>query len=301
MVKTPRFIDFSELSEDLKHFIQAGAKIFPIDTYEDLPTVKVYEFYRVLGGVHKNEIYAWHETNGRYELIGADDRDIQWNDVKYKPLSFPPSTHQHNISEIGDFPSEFIPSAHQHSTGDITDFPSEEIHFHQNKSILDLITQPLIDLWNTVVNKVDVVEGKGLSTNDFTNTDKQKLDALTEDAGFDYTSMQQELNNHKNSNDHDGRYYTKSETTTALSSKAEKSIVDGHIGSSTIHVTQTDKDNWNGKAEVSTVNGHINNSTVHVTQTDKDYWNGKADSGVEVVTSTPSDVQANQVFFLEVT
>lgn len=70
-------------------------------------------------------------------------------------------------------------------------------HTHGNKSILDGITQALIDAWNsavdhisdavkhitaaertswnTVTNKVDKVSGKGLSTEDYTTTEKNKL------------------------------------------------------------------------------------------------------------------------------
>ncbi|WP_243121036.1 pyocin knob domain-containing protein [Clostridium autoethanogenum] len=74
-------------------------------------------------------------------------------------------------------------------------------HSHSNKSILDIITQVLIDnwnaaynhisdtvkhitaaernLWNTVSNKVDKVTGKDLSTNDFNNDYKSKLDGIS--------------------------------------------------------------------------------------------------------------------------
>lgn len=38
-------------------------------------------------------------------------------------------------------------------------------------------------LWNTVSDKVDKVEGKGLSTNDFTDEDKKKLDDLVSGSG----------------------------------------------------------------------------------------------------------------------
>ncbi|AZV56806.1 pyocin knob domain-containing protein [Clostridium sp. AWRP] len=74
-------------------------------------------------------------------------------------------------------------------------------HTHSNKGILDIITQTLIDnwnaaynhisdtvkhitaaernLWNTVSNKVDKVTGKDLSTNDFSNDYKTKLDGIS--------------------------------------------------------------------------------------------------------------------------
>ena len=73
-------------------------------------------------------------------------------------------------------------------------------HGHSNISVLNKITQALLDawnnavthisdtikhitsdertLWNTVSSKVDKVSGKGLSTNDFTDTDKSKLDGI---------------------------------------------------------------------------------------------------------------------------
>lgn len=74
-------------------------------------------------------------------------------------------------------------------------------HTHNNFSILQTITQSLIDawngavthvsdmvrhitsdertLWNTVSNKVDKITGKGLSTNDFDNTYKTKVDGIS--------------------------------------------------------------------------------------------------------------------------
>lgn len=75
-------------------------------------------------------------------------------------------------------------------------------HSHPNKSVLDKITQILLDnwnaaythvsdtlrhitldertLWNTVSNKVDKVEGKGLSTNDYTDEEKNILANISE-------------------------------------------------------------------------------------------------------------------------
>ena len=78
------------------------------------------------------------------------------------------------------------------------------LHTHSNLSILETITQALIDawnsavshisdairhitsdernLWNTVVNKVDKIEGKGLSTEDYTTEEKNKLAGISADA-----------------------------------------------------------------------------------------------------------------------
>lgn len=48
-------------------------------------------------------------------------------------------------------------------------------HTHDNKSILDAITQSKVNNWDGVINKVDKISGKQLSTEDYTTTEKQKL------------------------------------------------------------------------------------------------------------------------------
>lgn len=77
-------------------------------------------------------------------------------------------------------------------------------HIHSNKGVLDKITQALLDnwnaaythisdavkhitaaertLWNTVSNKVDKVSGKGLSSNDYTTAEKNKLEGIAANA-----------------------------------------------------------------------------------------------------------------------
>ena len=77
-------------------------------------------------------------------------------------------------------------------------------HTHNNKTVLDKLTQALLDSWNSayahvsdsvkhitssertkwdaVVNKVDKVAGKQLSTNDYTSADKTKLSGIEENA-----------------------------------------------------------------------------------------------------------------------
>ena len=310
MAKSPRFINFSELSDELRHFIEAGAKIFPIDTFESLPNEKTYEFYRVLSGYHKNEIYGWSESDSKYVLIGADDRDIRWDDVQYKPTEFPPISHNHTLLDIIDFPSNMPPSNHTHTENEITDLDkytkteidsalsgkANSVHSHFESDIVDLDKYTKAEIDAILDGKVDKVDGKGLSTNDFTTFYKNKLDSLSENASFDYTSMQEALNNHKTSSDHDGRYYTKTELNATLSGKADKVIVDGHINSSTIHVTQDDKDVWNGKADVS----DIPTSLSQLTNDSGFITIDQVPQGIEVVQNTPTTTKSGQIIFLEV-
>lgn len=341
MAKSPRFINFSELSDELRHFIEAGAKIFPIDTFESLPNEKTYEFYRVLSGDHKNEIYGWSELDSKYVLIGADDRDIRWDDVQYKPTEFTPINHNHTLLEIIDFPSNMPPSNHTHTENEITDLDkytkleidgalsgkANSVHNHFESDIVDLDKYTKAEIDAILDGKVDKVDGKGLSTNDFTTSDKNKLDSLSENASLDFTSIQEALNNHKTSTDHDGRYYTKTDLDTILSGKADKTVVSGHINSSTIHVTQDDKDTWN------TVSNKVDNSRVltdvpigakftdtvythpanhpasiitqdsnnrFVTDVEKNNWNGKADvsdipTSLSQLTNDSGFITINQV------
>jgi hypothetical protein len=62
-----------------------------------------------------------------------------------------------------------------------------------------------------------------------------------------------------------------SDVNTALASKADKSTVEGHIGNSTIHVTATDKSNWNAKADVEdipTKTSQLQNDSGFITEED---------------------------------
>lgn len=97
------------------------------------------------------------------------------------------------------------------STNDYTDIEKANLldcnnkkHTHDNKTIIDKITQVMLDnissafthitdsikhitsaertLWNTVSNKVDKITGKELSTNDFTSDYKNKVDGISSNA-----------------------------------------------------------------------------------------------------------------------
>lgn len=88
---------------------------------------------------------------------------------------------------------------------------TSDLHSHNNKTALDEITTVKVTQWNTVVDKIDKVEGMGLSTNDYTTDDKDKLD------GIDFGA-----NKYIHPNDVNTR-----------------------------HVTDTEKEFWNGKSDFS--------------------------------------------------
>lgn len=102
--------------------------------------------------------------------------------IKNKPSAFPPSTHNHVKSQITDMPTRL--SQFNNDAGYITaaDVDTSQNHTHANKSVLDTISQPVIDKWNTVSDKVDKETGKGLSSNDFTTALLGKLNGIAAEA-----------------------------------------------------------------------------------------------------------------------
>lgn len=87
----------------------------------------------------------------------------------------------------------------------------------QWKAINSNVTQDWKENVDTKLdNKVDKVSGKGLSTNDYTTTEKNKLAGLS---NYDDTEVKNQLNNKaEKSHTHDDRYYTESEINTKLNS-----------------------------------------------------------------------------------
>ncbi|MEW9096404.1 MAG: hypothetical protein AB2417_15105 [Clostridiaceae bacterium] len=154
-------------------------------------------------------------------------------------------------------------------------------HEHNNKSVLDKITQALLDawdtsvthisdsvkhitsnertLWNTVSNKVDKVTGKGLSTNDFDSSYKGKLDGIATAATKIENSS---TNGNIKINGTEATVYTHPAGTNphgttkgdiGLSNvdnvkQATKTEFDTHASDRVKHITAAERTTWNGKA-----------------------------------------------------
>jgi len=201
-MKKPNRVGLNLLDEDLKILINAGAKIFPI-TQQDVDTNHNPNNYEY-GKVGRN-IYVWHEN--KWDYVIADDVDIKWDDVKYKPVVYPPAEHSHS-----------------------------ELHTHPNKVLLDVLKQSDVDLWNTVSNKADKIyvdnelEKKSNSTHNH-DTAYSKLDHThnyapeihTHDDSY-YTEAEMDimlLNKANAVHNHDGAYYKQAEVNSKLASKSD--------------------------------------------------------------------------------
>lgn len=76
---------------------------------------------------------------------------VPWSGVTGKPDTFPPSAHTHTLSDITDYVVDNV------------------LNNASNRPVENQI------ITNALANKVDVVAGKGLSTEDYTTADKDKL------------------------------------------------------------------------------------------------------------------------------
>ncbi|WP_243270536.1 pyocin knob domain-containing protein [Hungatella hominis] len=79
-----------------------------------------------------------------------------WTEITGKPSTFAPSTHNHTKSQITDIPTKL--SQFTNDSGYITqaDVDTSQSHTHSNKTILDKITQAMLDKWNSALTALPV-------------------------------------------------------------------------------------------------------------------------------------------------
>ncbi|WP_313184907.1 pyocin knob domain-containing protein [Lacrimispora sp.] len=77
-----------------------------------------------------------------------------WSEISGKPTSFSPATHTHTKSQITDMSTKV--SEFENDTGYITaaDIDTSQNHTHANKSVLDTITQTLLNNWNAAYTHI---------------------------------------------------------------------------------------------------------------------------------------------------
>lgn len=231
----------------------------PVATMADLPTVSNSDgdIRLVLqGSAGSGEVYEWVQSTSTWSLIGANDASVDWATLTNKPATFPPSAHTHTEADVTNLDkytkaetdnllSGKASTVHTHLWADITNPPATyppSAHTHDDR----YYTEAEMD--TKLSSKVDVVTGKQLTTVDYTQADKDKLDSLSNTASVDYSTMKSDLDTHK--------------------------------ADTVVHVTQTDHDSIAtiaNKVDSTTFNGHTGNTTVHITATERTAWNAKSD------------------------
>lgn len=84
-----------------------------------------------------SDVLAWAKA--------ANKPAYSWSEITSKPNTFPPSSHNHTKNQITDMPTKV--SQFTNDTGYITqkDVDTSQNHTHSNKTVLDKITQTMLD------------------------------------------------------------------------------------------------------------------------------------------------------------
>ena len=229
-------------------------------------------------------------------------------------------------------------------------------HTHSNKSVIDGISSTNVSNWNTAFNnnhshtnktQLDTITSTKITNWDKVVSDWDKIFSINSDGslkvkvnlygdgevsafGSGATSTDINLGNYYTKDQIDGMfdtmggggnvdlsdYYTKTETDTKLNSYATTTSLNNHTGSTSSHVSTTDRNYWNAKSDahshpyastvklgstsynvsgntislpayptLSSLGGVANNtftahtaSTVHITADERKTWNAKSDA-----------------------
>ena len=93
-----------------------------------------------------SDVQAWAKA--------ASKPSYGWSEISGKPSSFTPAAHTHTKSQITDMPTKV--SAFENDAGYVTaaDINTSQNHTHANKSVLDTITQALLNNWNAAYTHI---------------------------------------------------------------------------------------------------------------------------------------------------
>ena len=162
-MKKSKRIGLSLFDDDVREMIESGMSIVPIT--QDMLDNNLNPNNVVYGRLDRG-IYMW--LGEHWDYIIADDVDINWIDIKGKPTSYVPGEHTHS-----------------------------DLHSHPNKSVLDTITQLLIDKWNTVTGKADKT---------YVDTELNKKSDTTHNHDSAYSGIGHEHNYSLPTHLHDDKY-----------------------------------------------------------------------------------------------
>lgn len=211
---TPRRIDMTLLDAELQALLETSLKILPVEytvITSGVNNLGVDYVIITTPGEHRNEIYHWSGTT--WELIGADDRRVDWEDVLNKPTTYAPTAHQHDDlyyerSAIDTYLAAKASNVHAHALEDVT-------------------------------NLVSALEGKApIGHTHAELADHESRLSLIENgysAGHSHDNLEQLA----------AITALKISIWDTVSAKADRTTLLGHTGNTTVHVTQTDKDKWN--------------------------------------------------------
>lgn len=213
-MKKSHRISLNLLDEELRSLINVSAKIFPMNQ-EDIDNnlnPNNYEYAKV-----GRAIYTW--VDGSWKYIIADDAEIAWDDIQEKPTSFNPIKHNHSESEISDLDKYTKQETDNLLLGKSDkDHTHVDLHNHTNKSLLDSLTEALLDAWNGAVAHI------GDMVRHITGEERTRWNSVIDKADKSYVDS--ELSGKSDlAHNHDGAYYKKSDVDVKLSGKSDKTHI----------------------------------------------------------------------------
>lgn len=210
-MKKPNRIGLSLFDEELLSLINASAKIFPItqDMINNNLNPDNYEYGRI-----DNSIYRW--TGSAWKYVIADDTNIEWLEIKNKPVQYPSTSHNHLESEITD---------------------------------LDKYTKSEVDIKLAIKSNTDHIHDEKYY--DKSIIDNKFATHIHDERYYVKGDIDSLLTNKSDTTHlHDGRYYLKSEVDNKLSNKVDNTTLKNHTDNTNIHVATTDKTVWNAKSKI---------------------------------------------------
>lgn len=93
-----------------------------------------------------SDVSAWAKA--------ASKPTYSWSEVSGKPSSFTPAAHSHTKSQITDMPTKLSLFENDSSYITAADIDTSQNHTHTNKSVLDSITQTLLNNWNAAYTHI---------------------------------------------------------------------------------------------------------------------------------------------------
>ena len=158
--------------------------------------------------------------------------------------------------------------------------------------------------WDNVTNKVDKVDGKQLSSNDYTDEDKMKVDAIPDNPK--YTDTTYDLSNYATKTELSGKIdksqitdeYIGESQEKVVSQKAVRNLAD--IFDSVISSIRMDVDKKAGKSEIPTKISQLTNDKAFKTEAEiQELINNSTKLKKEVVTSLPTTGKDDVIYLVK--
>lgn len=154
-----------------KYNVTLNQDVTEIGVKIEMQTREINVFIQSFAGAFQN-FYTKEESDARFMPI---DYLPEWDEVQNKPTTFPPSAHTHPISQVDGLQTALDGKQPVGDYATQTDIDNINLEIADINIDLNILNGQVTDIYSELDGKVDKVTGKGLSTNDYTTAEKDKL------------------------------------------------------------------------------------------------------------------------------